>query len=109
MTLKRICLPHTGEGQVAKEAGAWSLEGKKVNKTVSAQIWFMALALSYDTLPPGLRTADVRHITKSSSDLLNSGDTQGYCNKSKSQIRDRVKKYTKGQGIVLPRSPKSLW
>lgn len=82
--------------------------GKKVNKTISATICFMSLALSYDTLSPGLRTADVRDITESGSDLLNAGDTRGYCNKSKRQIKARVKKDAKGQGLVLPRSPKSL-
>lgn len=82
--------------------------GKKVNKTISATIWFMALALSYGALSPGLRTADVRDVTQSGSDLLNAGDTRGHCNKSKSQIRARVKKDAKGQGLVLPRSPKSL-
>lgn len=109
VTLKRICLSHTGEGQIAKEAGAWSLEGKKVKETISTTIWFMALVLSYGTLHPGLRTADVRDITRSGSDLLHAGDTRGYCNKSKSQIRARIKKDAQGQGLVLPRSPESLW
>lgn len=65
--------------------------------------WYLFLFIG--TLPPGLRTADVKDITQSGSDLLNTGDTRGYFNKSKRQIRARIKKDAKGQGLVLPRVP----